>query len=155
MTVAACQSDPRRSTWSSRPPSSSRWNVPLPSDMKVHVPSRDGFVYPDVSIVYGAPRFYDETEDVLTNPSVVFEVLSESTERFDRGEKFVGYRTVPSLRELVLVSQHEMRVEHYVKQPDGAWILREHAGEGEVALDVEGRISLAEIYANTGVETQV
>lgn len=124
--------------------------VPLPSDMKVHIPSREAFVYPDVSIVCGAPQFFDAAQDVLTNPAAVFEVLSESTERFDRGEKSVGYRSVPSLRELVLVSQHERRVEHYTRGSDGTWVLREHAGEGSVALACGGTITLDAIYRATG-----
>jgi Uma2 family endonuclease len=122
----------------------------LPSDMKVHVPSREAFVYPDASIVCGPPSFYDPAQDVLTNPAAVFEVLSESTERFDRGEKFVGYRSIPSLRECVLVSQHERLVEHYVRSPDGTWVLHEHAGEGAVALACGGRLDLAALYLDTG-----
>jgi Uma2 family endonuclease len=124
--------------------------VALPSDMKVRVPSRDAFVYPDASIVCGPPEFHDATQDVLTNPAAVFEVLSESTERFDRGEKFVGYRSVPSLRECVLVSQSERLIEHYVRQPDGTWILHEHAGEGAVALACGGKVDLAALYRDTG-----
>jgi Uma2 family endonuclease len=122
----------------------------LPSDMKVHVPSREAFVYPDASIVCGPPEFYDPTHDVLTNPAAVFEVLSESTERFDRGDKFVGYRSIPSLRECVLVSQHERLVEHYVRQPDGTWVLHEHAGKGAVALACGGELDLVELYRDTG-----
>jgi len=127
---------------------------PLPSDMKVHVPAREGFVYPDASIVCGAPRFYDETRDVLVNPALVFEVLSESTERFDRGQKFVGYRSISSLRELVLVSQHERRVEHYVRQSDDTWVLRECAGQGSFVVVAEGELPLAELYKDSGISQQ-
>lgn len=124
--------------------------VALPSDMKVHVPSRDGFVYPDTSAVCGSPAFFDATEDVLSNPSAVFEVLSDSTERFDRGAKFVGYRSIPSLRECVLISQHERHVEHYTRQADGTWVLQEYAGEGSVALVVGGALELEALYRDTG-----
>ncbi len=124
--------------------------VALPSDMKVHVPSREAFVYPDASIVCGSPELYDAAQDVLTNPAAVFEVLSESTERFDRGDKFVGYRSIPSLRECVLVSQRERLVEHYVRHADGTWVLHEHAGEGAVALACGGMLDLAELYRDTG-----
>jgi Uma2 family endonuclease len=124
--------------------------VELPSDMKVHVPSRDAFVYPDASVVCGPPSFFDATQDVLRNPSAVFEVLSDSTERFDRGEKFVGYRSVPSLREFVLISQHERRVEHYVRRDDGRWVLHDQADDGAVLLACGGTLTLAGLYR--GVE---
>jgi Uma2 family endonuclease len=124
--------------------------VALPSDMKLHVPSRDGFVYPDASIVCGSPEFFDATNDVLTNPSAVFEVLSDSTERFDRGAKFVGYRSIPSLRECVLISQHERRVEHYTRSDDGTWVLHEIEGEGRVAPALGGALELAALYRDTG-----
>jgi Uma2 family endonuclease len=124
--------------------------VALPSDMKVHVPSRDGFVYPDASIVCGGPEFFDTANDVLTNPSAVFEVLSDSTERFDRGAKFVGYRSIPSLRECVLISQHERRVEHYTRREDGTWVLHEIAGAGSVALASGGALELEALYRDTG-----
>lgn len=118
----------------------------LPSDMKVHVPSREAFVYPDASIVCGRPEFYDAAHDVLTNPAAVFEVLSESTERFDRGDKFVGYRSIPSLRECLLVSQRERLVEHYIRHPDGTWVLHEHASEGSIVLACGGRFELDALY---------
>jgi Uma2 family endonuclease len=124
----------------------------LPSDMKVHVPSRDGFVYPDASIVCGAPEFFDASKDVLENPTAVFEVLSDSTERFDRGAKFVGYRSIASLRECVLISQHERRVEHYSRRDDGTWILHEYANEGRVPLMAGGALELAALYQETGVQ---
>lgn len=124
--------------------------VALPSDMKVHVPSRDGFVYPDASIVCGAPEFFDATADVLTNPSAAFEVLSDSTERFDRGAKFVGYRSISSLRECVLISQHERRVEQYTRSDDGNWVLHEVAGEGGVLLAAGGALELEALYRDSG-----
>ena len=109
-----------------------------------------GASYVHNRIVCGPPAFYDATQDVLTNPAAVFEVLSESTERFDRGEKFVGYRSIPSLRECVLVSQHERRIEHYVRQPGGTWVLHEHEDEGAVTLACGGTLDLAVLYRDTG-----
>lgn len=124
--------------------------VPLPSDMKVHVPSRGAFVYPDASIVCGPPEFYDPTQDVLTNPAAVFEVLSDSTERFDRGEKLIGYRSIPSVRELVLISQHERRVEHYTRGSDGTWVLHDYADEATLTLACGGTLTLAGLYRDCG-----
>lgn len=87
------------------------------SDMRVKIsPTRD-YVYPDV-VVACEPRFEDGVFDTLVNPVVIMEVLSDSTEQYDRGEKFALYRKIESLREYVLLSQTEVMVEHYVRQGD-------------------------------------
>lgn len=121
--------------------------IVLPSDMKVHVPLTKGFVYPDVSVVCGPPEFVDDDSDVIRNPTVVIEVLSSSTERFDRGEKFVGYRSLPSMVDYLLVSQVQPRIEHYARAQDGSWVLRE-LGRGAAlhlaGLDVE--LAIDEVY---------
>ena len=114
----------------------------LPSDMRVRLGLRDRYVYPDVTIVCGPPRLEGE-DDVLVNPNLVVEVLSPSTEAFDRGDKFVGYRSLASIREVVLVSQDARRVECYTRQLDDSWILREHTRGsaipiGPVALTIDG-----------------
>jgi len=119
----------------------------LPSDLRVYVPSKPGIVYPDLSIVCGEPRFRDGERDVLLNPTVVVEILSKGTERFDRGDKFAGYRSVESIRQVVLVSQHERRVEVYTRAGAGRWILDETVGDGAVALEAVGcELPLDEIY---------
>ena len=105
----------------------------LPSDMRVRLGDRDRYVYPDVTIVCGPPRLEGQ-DDVLVNPNLVVEVLSPSTEAFDRGEKFVGYRSLPSIREVVLVSQDARRIECYTRQLDDSWVLREHGGNASLPL---------------------
>ncbi|MBX3441852.1 MAG: Uma2 family endonuclease [Planctomyces sp.] len=121
----------------------------LPSDMRVRTRSTL-FAYPDVVIVCGTPEFEGDREDTLLNPTVVIEVLSESTEAYDRGDKFAHYRSIASLTEYVLVAQDRMRVEHFVRQPDGRWLFSESSGpEAAIAfpaLDVS--LPLAGIYAN-------
>lgn len=100
-------------------------------------------------VVCGDPRFYDERRDILTNPTVVFEVLSPSTEACDRGEKFLRYRTqIEALREYVLVSQHRPLVEHYVRQPDGSWSYSSAGSLDEVVnlVSIGCRLPLSEIY---------
>src|SRR5262245_26620705 len=74
------------------------------SDMRVRIPETNRYVYPDVTIACGEPRFEDAKEDTLVNPTIVFEVLSDSTEAYDRGDKFALYQTIPSLAEVVLVA---------------------------------------------------
>lgn len=100
------------------------------SDMRVKVVARRRYFYPDVSVVCGSPVLEDETRDTLLNPKVVVEVLSESTERYDRGDKFFHYRAVESLQEYVLASQTEPLLEQFSRRPDGTWIYRA-LGPGE------------------------
>lgn len=121
----------------------------LSPNMKVVTSPSGLFSYPDVVVICGEPQFYDERRDILTNPTVVFEVLSPSTEAYDRGEKFLRYRTqIETLREYVLVSQHRPLVEHFVRQPDGSWSYSS-AGDLSEAIDlpsIDCRLPLSEIY---------
>ena len=127
----------------------SRYRV-MTSDQKVWVPARKGFVYPDATVVCGRLELYPDTIDVITNPVLVVEVLSEGTERFDRGEKFEGYRGVASLRHYQMVSSARRSVEHYTRGENGAWILREY-GEGaalrvsepDLAIEVDALYRMA------------
>jgi Uma2 family endonuclease len=121
----------------------------LSPNMKVVTSPTGLFSYPDVVVLCGEPRFYDERRDILTNPTVVFEVLSPSTEAYDRGEKFLRYRTqIESLREYVLVSQHRPLVEHYVRQPDGSWSYSSASDLSEAIdlISIDCRLPLSEIY---------
>lgn len=93
------------------------------NDMRTHVPATGLYTYPDVVVVCGEPELEDAELDTLLNPTLIVEVLSKSTASYDRGEKFMHYRSVESLREYVLVAQDECRVEHHAKQPDGRWLL--------------------------------
>ena len=121
---------------------------PLSSDMRIKVETTGLYAYPDVLLVCGEPAFEDERADTLLNPIAIFEVLSPSTEAFDRGEKFAHYRRLPSLRDYVLVAQSRPRVEHYQRQSD-VWVLRETEGlDGRVVLEAAGcEVALAGIYA--------
>jgi Uma2 family endonuclease len=85
------------------------------------------YTYPDVMVVCGKPILADQHLDILTNPVVIIEVLSESTKDYDRAGKFHEYRRIPSFQEYLTVSQTEMLVDHSVRQPDGSWLLREVA----------------------------
>lgn len=119
----------------------------LPSDMKVFVPIKPGFVYPDVSVICGGPRFHDGERDVLLNPALVVEVLSDNTERFDRGEKFAGYRSIESVRQVVLISQHVRHVELYTRAAGARWILDDVASDEIVRVDAVGcELPLDEVY---------
>jgi Uma2 family endonuclease len=95
------------------------------SDFRVRVSHRM-YAYPDVSVVCGEPRLADERQDVLLNPVAIFEVLSPSTEKYDRGVKFQHYRTIESLKDYVLVDQDQVRIEHYSRETDNTWTLHDH-----------------------------
>ena len=101
-------------------------------DMRVKVAEASAYFHPDVVVVCGQPQFEDEQEDNLLNPTVIIEVLSPSTEEFDRSVKFFAYQKLPSLREYLLVSQHRMCIEHFVRQPDGQWAQREYTRAEQV-----------------------
>lgn len=96
-----------------------------PSDMRVRVGKRRQYTYPDMTIVCGKPVFADDQKDTLLNPTVIIEVLSPSTEAYDRGDKFMLYRTLESLQEYILISQNRIHIERYVRQPDNHWLLSE------------------------------
>src|SRR5215813_1491951 len=114
------------------------------------------YAYPDLMIVCGDAKFHDEQGDVLLNPTVIFEVLSPSTEKYDRGEKFLRYRTqIESLRDYVLVSQDKMQIEHHHRDTEGNWNSSELIGTAAclVLTSIDCRISLPDVYRNTKVTT--
>jgi Uma2 family endonuclease len=94
---------------------------PLSNDMRVCVKPVGLYTYPDVVVVCGEPKFVDDTFDTLLNPTVIIEVLSESTENYDRDKKFELYRSLESLAEYVMISSRRIRVERYAREPDGTW----------------------------------
>lgn len=118
-----------------------------PSDMRVASAARDVFTYPDVTVVCGPPTFTDDANDTLLNPLVIVEVLSDSTEAYDRGKKFEHYRRVASLRHYVLVAQDRPLVELYTRQGDGTWMLSEHRMGDVATLTAAGcELPVAEVY---------
>lgn len=118
-----------------------------PSDLRVKVAETGTYTYPDLSALCGEPAFDERVVDTLLNPSVLVEVLSPSTEAYDRGEKFARYRRVPSLREYVLVAQDRPRVECYTRRGDG-WVLTEASAlDAAVELRSVGvTLALGEVY---------
>jgi Uma2 family endonuclease len=121
----------------------------LTSDMRVRVDATGLYTYPDIAIVCDEPRFEDEVLDTLLNPRALVEVLSDSTEKYDRGAKFGHYRQIPSLQEYVLVAQDQPLVERYVRQADDSWLLTVFQGlEQTFAFaTVPVQVPLAEIYS--------
>jgi Uma2 family endonuclease len=118
--------------------------LPLPRRMMKGL-----FSYPDVVIVCGQPQFHDEYQDILINPNVIIEVLSDATEKFDRGEKFQRYRAhLPTLTDYVLVAQDKPFIDHFSRSEGGAWMLVSPEGlEGSLHIaSINCALPLAEIY---------
>jgi len=116
------------------------------SDQKIHIPSTGNFVYPDAVVVCGAVQLHDGTTDVIDNPKVVVEVLSKSTEKYDRGDKWEDYRSVPSLLDYVLISQSVARIEHFAREADGSWRYRALGPGGRLELTTGTSLLVDEIY---------
>jgi Uma2 family endonuclease len=120
----------------------------FPPNMKVRAGEGALYAYPDLAVACGEPLFHDQHGDVLLNPAVIFEVLSPSTEAYDRGEKFARYRALETLTDYVLVAQDRPRVEHFSRQPDGSWSQTELSGaDATLVLDsINCRVALTDIY---------
>jgi Uma2 family endonuclease len=120
------------------------------SDLRVRVDPGGLYTYPDVVVVCGEPKYADNQRDTLLNPVLIVEVLSPSTEAYDRGFKSAQYRTMESLQEYALVSQMEPRIEVFRRQAEGGWLLLESAGQEAVCrLESVGcSLALPAVYEN-------
>ena len=112
----------------------------LTSDQRIVASRGERYVYADATMVCGPMVLEEGTSDVLANPAVIAEVLSKSTEAYDRGEKWQGYQRIPSLSDYVLVSQDRSRIEHFHRQDDGSW--RYEVAEAGGRIDLRGDVTL-------------
>ena len=119
------------------------------SDQRVLVDRTGLYTYPDIVILCGAGEFDSEDPDTLVNPTAIIEVLSPSTEKYDRGLKFRNYRQIPSLKEYLLVAQDEPLIDRYIRLADGSWGLVSFVGLDATVVftSVPASIPLAEVYA--------
>ncbi len=118
------------------------------SDLKIKVEKSNSIFYPDGMVICGKPTYSENRTDMVTNPILIIEVLSPSTENFDRGKKFQKYRTIPSFKEYVLISQKQAKVEVWYKEDFDLWRISHAYGlEGIVKLrSINCEVSLADIY---------
>ena len=118
------------------------------TDMRVLVSPTGLYTYPDILVVCGEVEYSDGLFDTIVNPRVIVEVLSDSTEAYDRGAKFRQYRQIPTLQEYILIAQKEPAIDQFVRQPNGLWVLTEYARLDDTfrmsAVPLE--IPLADIY---------
>ncbi len=121
---------------------------PLTSDMRLLADPGGLYVYPDLTVVCEEPILADDKLDILVNPTLIFEILSRSTESYDRGLKAIRYREIESLREYVFISQEEPLIERYSRQPDGLWLIETVRGlTASVHIaSIDCTLALAEIY---------
>jgi Uma2 family endonuclease len=126
------------------------------AEMRVRVARTRLYTYPDITVVCGEPHFADNEFDTLLNPTLLVEVLSPSTERYDRGRKFQHYREIDSLREYVLIAQDQPRIERFLRQDDGTWLLSDASGlEGRIELASIGcTLALADVYEQVTFEAE-
>jgi len=124
------------------------------SDMRVRIDATGLYTYPDVTVMCGKAQFSDDHRDTLLNPGVIVEILSKSTETYDRGKKFQNYRTVESLREYILIEQDSVHIEHYVRQPNNQWLLSEAKGlsTGVDLPTIQCTLALSDVYDKVDLE---
>ena len=115
------------------------------SDMRVVIPQARRYVYPDITVLCGAASFEDALDDSLTNPTLIIEILSPSTERYDRGKKFQAYQTLDSFQEYLLIAQDATMIEHFVRRSDKLWTF-------DVITDANAVITLTSIDCTLRVE---
>jgi Uma2 family endonuclease len=121
-----------------------------PSEMRVRVTPGGLYTYPDVTALCSEPRFTDEQRDTLLNPQLIIEVLSPSTEAYDRGRKFDMYKALESLREYVLVASDRVHVDLYSRQSDGRWLLSsaDQPADSLAIESVGAQLGLSSVYEN-------
>ncbi len=123
------------------------------NDIRVHIPSNTLFTYPDVFIICGKAELQDNQFDTVLNPSVIFEILSRSTRKYDKLEKFSLYRSIPSFSEYILIDSEKIEVEHYLKNNDNTWTLFVYNKPEQIFIikKIEMQISLSDLYDGVGL----
>jgi Uma2 family endonuclease len=119
-------------------------------DVKLWIPTYSEATYPDIMLIEGEPNYYGTSKTVITNPSLIVEVLSKSTQNYDQGEKFYYYRSIPEFKEYILISQYQCYVMQFNKTNQNKWVLSEYRNDNS-ALSLQAvkfNISFEDIYEN-------
>ena len=126
------------------------------SDVRLWIPKKRIYTYPDVMVIAGEPDYYNNRTDTITNPKIIIEVLSKSTQGYDRSGKFETYRTIPTFEEYLLFDQTKVYVEHFSKTEVKRWSFREYDESDEVIAlsSVDFQISLADAYNKVKFEQE-
>ena len=116
-------------------------------DARLWIPRYRQHTYPDVMLIQGQPVYHGKGTTTLTNPQLIAEVLSKSTQNYDQGDKFTYYRSIPELREYILIDQAQFRVMQYVKADRGSWVLTEIEGDATLSLTtVPFKLPFTDLY---------
>lgn len=117
-------------------------------DIKVWIPNSRKFRYPDLMIVAGKPQYYKNRKTTVTNPQIIVEILSDSTEEFDRGNKFDLYKSIPTFQEYILINQEKVSIDHFYKTGVKSWSIKLYdEQDSEIALQsLDLKLQIAEIY---------
>lgn len=118
-------------------------------DLKLWIEEIDFFTYPDLMIICDQPRFYPRRTDIILNPLVIIEVLSRSTEAYDRGKKFQFYRSIPTFQEYILIDQYSVHIDQFYQESKGKWMLRDYNDSKDILKfsKIDFEIPLEKIYA--------
>lgn len=125
-------------------------------NVRVWLPQLQIYTYPDVMVIAGEVEYHSDRNDTITNPQVIFEVLSSSTQSYDRQDKFDYYRTIPTFKEYLLIDQNRQRIHQFSKKSTKEWIMREYDAEDQnvILTSLAFQISLEDIYSKVKLETE-
>lgn len=126
------------------------------NDVRLWIPQTRRYVYPDIMVIQGEPIYQENNPTVVTNPLVILEVLSNSTQDYDRGGKFLNYRSIPEFKEYILIDQYSYHIEQFAKISHGKWVLTEYDLEDSILTleSVEFQIPLRDIYEGINFEVK-
>jgi Uma2 family endonuclease len=126
------------------------------NDVRLWIPLTRRYVYPDIMVIQGEPIYHENNKTIVINPLVIIEVLSNSTKDYDRGGKFLAYRSIPEFREYILIDQYSYHIEQFAKNSNSKWELTEYDSEDSVLTleSVEFQIPLKEIYERINFEVK-
>ena len=122
---------------------------------RLWIPEKKIYTYPDVMVVQGALQLQESRKDTIVNPLLIAEVLSESTRSYDKDAKFVAYRTIPTLREYLLIDQYEISIEQYVKTDRKSWLFSEFGEADEVVAlnSIQFEMAIEDVYDKVEFES--
>lgn len=126
-------------------------------DVKLWIPRYREFTYPDVMVIEGEPIYYSTNTTIVTNPLLIAEVLSKSTKDYDRGDKFLYYRSIPEFKEYILIDQYKYYVMQYVKNNKNQWLLTEYETEDAIfkLASINLELSLKQLYKKNNFLEQI
>ncbi|MDJ0728369.1 MAG: Uma2 family endonuclease [Crocosphaera sp.] len=125
------------------------------ADQRIWIPKKGIYAYPDVMVIQGKIKLQEGGKDTIINPLFVAEVLSDSTKKYDIGDKFAAYRNVPSFQEYILIDQDKIHLDHYYKTEPNKWIFSEYEGEDTILslMSIPFEIDLRDVYNKVDFET--